>query len=76
VSNGLAGAALDVFDADPLPSDDELWTMENVLITPHVGARSPHSAARRDQAVIENVRRYLAGEPLLDIVDKQVGYVR
>jgi phosphoglycerate dehydrogenase-like enzyme len=74
-SRRLAGAALDVFEKDPLPAEDPLWTMENVVLTPHVGARSPLSAQRRDRAVIENVRRYRAGEPLLDVVDKNLEYV-
>jgi phosphoglycerate dehydrogenase-like enzyme len=71
----LAGVALDVFETDPLPEEDSLWTMDNVLITPHIAAASPLSRIRRDRAVIENVRRYRAGEPLLDVVDKVRGYV-
>lgn len=66
----LAGAALDVFETEPLPADHPLWDMENVLITPHVAWLGPDSEPRRLEVLCENLRRFVAGEPLLNIVDK------
>jgi phosphoglycerate dehydrogenase-like enzyme len=66
----LAGAALDVFETEPLPADHPLWDMENVLITPHVAWMGPDSEARRLDVLRENLRRFVAGEPLLNAVDK------
>lgn len=66
----IAGAGLDVFEVEPLPEDHPLWDMENVIITPHVGARGPYVQERRMRIFIENVRRFIAGEPLLNVVDK------
>jgi phosphoglycerate dehydrogenase-like enzyme len=69
----IAGAGLDVFEIEPLPADHPLWDMENVIITPHMasGADSPHIRARRIALLCENLRRYRAGEPLLNVVDKR-----
>jgi phosphoglycerate dehydrogenase-like enzyme len=70
-SGRLAGAVLDVVSEEPLPPDHPLWDAPNVTITPHVsGATSQF----RDELVLENVRRYLAGEPLLNPVDPGRGY--
>jgi phosphoglycerate dehydrogenase-like enzyme len=66
----LAGAALDVFETEPLPADHPLWDMENVLITPHAAWMGPDSEARRLEVLKENLRRFAAGEPLLNVVDK------
>ena len=66
----LAGAALDVFETEPLPADHPLWEMENVIITPHVAWMGPESEARRLEVLRENLRRFTAGEPLLNVVDK------
>lgn len=67
----LAGAVLDVFDEEPLPPDHPLWDAPNVTITPHVSGATSHF---RDELLVENVRRYLAGEPLLNLVDPARGY--
>jgi len=67
----LAGAVLDVFSEEPLPRDHPLWEAPNVTITPHV---SGATSRFRDDLVVENVRRYLAGEPLLNPVDPERGY--
>lgn len=67
----LAGAALDVFEVEPLPSDHPLWKMEQVFITPHVAGVSPRIAQRHLAVLLENVRRFVRGEQLLNIVDKQ-----
>ncbi|MCE7002673.1 D-2-hydroxyacid dehydrogenase [Kibdelosporangium philippinense] len=66
----LAGAALDVFETEPLPSDHPLWTRENVLITPHVAGAGPHATERRFAVTVENARRFASGEPLINVVDK------
>ncbi len=67
----IAGAGLDVFEIEPLPAEHPLWQMENVIITPHVAAASPRIAERHLATLLENVRRFAAGEPLLNVVDKR-----
>lgn len=66
----IAGAALDVFEIEPLPKDHALWDMPNVIITPHVAAASPRIAERHTQTLLENVRRFANGEQPLNLVDK------
>jgi phosphoglycerate dehydrogenase-like enzyme len=74
LADHLGGAALDVFEEEPLPSGHPLWTRENVIITPHV-AHSPETAPFRWEAVFEeNLRRFAADEPLLHAVDPARGY--
>jgi phosphoglycerate dehydrogenase-like enzyme len=70
----IRGAALDVFATEPLPGGHPLWTAPNLLITPHVSAYTEHFWEREAELVVENVRRYLAGRPLLNVVDKAAGY--
>jgi phosphoglycerate dehydrogenase-like enzyme len=70
----IAGAALDVFDQEPLPPDSLLWDLENLLITPHTGSLTEKLWQRHHAVFSENLRRYLAHEPLLFTVDKQKGY--
>ena len=70
----IAAAALDVLEKEPLPPDSPLWDMDNVLITPHTGSVTPRIWERQYALISENVRRFLAGEPLLGIVDKSKGY--
>jgi len=70
----ITGAGLDVTDPEPLPSDHPLWTAGNVIITSHSSARSPGSGQRAEDLFCENVRRYVAGLPLLNVVDKKRGY--
>ncbi len=72
-SGQLAGAGLDVTDPEPLPSDNALWQMPNVIITPHV-AGSGGSRERHYVLVRENIRRFAAGDPLLNVVDPLLGY--
>ena len=67
----IAGAVLDVFREEPLPPDSPWWDAPNVIVTPHA---SGHTLRFFDELVIENVRRYLAGEPLLNPVDPERGY--
>jgi phosphoglycerate dehydrogenase-like enzyme len=73
-SGRLAGAGLDVTDPEPLPVESPLWSMDNVIITPHVSASSDQQLERIAVVVAENLRRYVAGEPLLNVVDIERGY--
>jgi phosphoglycerate dehydrogenase-like enzyme len=72
----IAGAGLDVFEVEPLPSDHPLWDLPNVVITPHAASLCPNDKvdARRWQTIVDNIRRFAAGEPLQNIVDKQMWY--
>jgi phosphoglycerate dehydrogenase-like enzyme len=70
----LAGACLDVTDPEPLPVESPLWSMRNVVITPHVASRAELTETRRQALFIENMRRFGAGEPLLNVVDKTAEY--
>lgn len=72
--DALAGAALDVFEAEPLPPGHAAWSEARLLVTPHV-ARSPETGPRRFEPLfVENVRRFAAGEALLHVVDRRAGY--
>ena len=66
----IAGAALDVFEQEPLPAEHPLWTMPNVLLTPHTAGWGPYLDDRRYQIMIDNCRAFLDGKPLRNIVDK------
>lgn len=66
----VAGAALDVYEEEPLPAHHPLWRLPNVLLTPHVGGEGPYLDERRKAILGENCRRFAAGEPLLNLVDK------
>ena len=70
----LAGAGLDVVDPEPLPSDSPLWRLPNLIITPHVSADTPLAEEQRTALLRENLRRYVAGEPMLSVVDIERGY--
>jgi phosphoglycerate dehydrogenase-like enzyme len=72
--NRLAGAALDVFEEEPLPADHPLWAMPNVVITPHIAGFSTHYLQRANALFIENLKHFLAGEPLLNQIDLEKGY--
>jgi phosphoglycerate dehydrogenase-like enzyme len=73
-SGRVAAAALDVFETEPLPAESPLWGMANVLITPHVADSGPHTEERRERVVLENVRRFAGGEPLINVTDKARWY--
>jgi phosphoglycerate dehydrogenase-like enzyme len=73
-SGRLAGAGLDVVDPEPLPADSPLWKVPNVIITPHVSADTAFAQEQRNAVIIENLRRYAAGEPMLSVVDVERGY--
>ncbi|MFD3584576.1 D-2-hydroxyacid dehydrogenase [Streptomyces sp. NPDC058683] len=66
----LRGAALDVMEDEPLPPDHPLWRHPKALITPHVAGAGPHAAERRFEVLLDNARRFAAGQPLTNVVDK------
>lgn len=70
----IAGAGLDAHSTEPLPPDSPFWDAPNTIVTPHNGATTKKSGQRGLAIFIENLRRYTAGEPLHNIVDKQGGY--
>ncbi|MGE0610258.1 MAG: NAD(P)-dependent oxidoreductase, partial [Pirellulales bacterium] len=73
-SGHLAGAALDVTEQEPLPPGSRLWEMPNVIITPHVAGQSARRIDDMTDFFCDNLRRYLAGQPLKNLVDKQLGF--
>ncbi len=70
----IAGAALDVFEQEPLPSDSPLWHLPNVFLSPHISGLTPEYDNRVSMILAENLRRYLAGQPLYNQVDKEREY--
>jgi phosphoglycerate dehydrogenase-like enzyme len=70
----IGGAALDVFEQEPLPVDSPLWDVENLLLTPHTAGLTDKLWERHLVLISENLRRYLAHQPLLALVDKTKGY--
>lgn len=73
-SGHLAGAGLDVTDPEPLPPEHELWQQSNVIITSHIAAQSQYSHGRMQDVFVENVHRFVHGFPLLNQVDKEMGF--
>ena len=71
-----AGAGVDVTDPEPLPADHPLWKMENAVITPHIsgGYHLQETHDRIVRIMAENLKRFLAGEPLRNVVDFSTGY--
>jgi phosphoglycerate dehydrogenase-like enzyme len=72
--NRIAGAALDVFSEEPLPSDHPLWKLPNVIITPHISGITPYYDQRALALFTENLQRYLEGSPLHNQLNRQRGY--
>lgn len=70
----IAGAGLDVFEAEPLPEDSPLWAMDNVIVTGHYAGLTPRYDERAMAIFMDNLKRYRAGKPLCNIVDKRLGY--
>jgi phosphoglycerate dehydrogenase-like enzyme len=70
----IAGAGLDVVDPEPLPPDSPLWHAPHLILTPHISANTAVADRTRDAVLIENLRRYVAGEPMLSVVDIAKGY--
>lgn len=73
-SGRLGGAALDVFEPEPLPADSPLWGFPNVVITPHISGGSADAGHRYVDFFKENLKRFVAGEPLLNVYDPARGY--
>jgi phosphoglycerate dehydrogenase-like enzyme len=67
----IAGAGLDVFEQEPLPSDHPIWTAPNVLLTPHTAGYGPYLDDRRLEIIVDNARRFGQGRPLRNVVDKE-----
>ena len=76
LENGtIGGAGLDVYEIEPLPADHRLWTLPNVLLTPHIAVHDAENIPeRRYQILLDNARRFAAGEPLKNVVDKTAWY--
>jgi phosphoglycerate dehydrogenase-like enzyme len=74
ITRRIAGAALDVFEREPLPPESPLWNVDNLLITPHTAGLTEKLWHRHYDLFSENLRRYLARQPLQFVVDKQKGY--
>jgi len=70
----IAGAALDAFARQPLPEDSELWDLPNVIITPRIAGITSQKWPALLPIFSENLRRFIAGEPLQNLVDKELGY--
>jgi phosphoglycerate dehydrogenase-like enzyme len=70
----IAGAALDVFNEEPLPANSPFWSLDNILITPHTAAVTDRLWERHYLLIVDNLKRFLAGEPLINQVDKKRGY--
>jgi D-3-phosphoglycerate dehydrogenase len=75
-SGRLAGAGLDVTEVEPLPATSPLWPLSNVIITPHIGAQSARRVDDTTDFFCQNLRRWLDGKPLYNLVDKRLGFPR
>jgi phosphoglycerate dehydrogenase-like enzyme len=73
-SGAIAGAALDVFEEEPLPEDSRLWDMENVIVCPHMSGDVEGTELDFARVFYDNVRRWLQGAPLRNVVDKRLGF--
>lgn len=71
----IGGAALDVFEEEPLPKDSPLWSMTNVIVSPHMAGDFAGWREALVELFVENLQRYLTGRPLKNVVDKERGYV-
>jgi len=70
----IAGAALDVFQEEPLPAYSPLWTLQNLVMTPHTAGFTDRMWERHYDLIADNIRRYDAGSPLTGLVSKRLGY--
>jgi phosphoglycerate dehydrogenase-like enzyme len=70
----IAGAGLDTFENEPLPESSELWSFRNVIITPHTAGLTPYYMERLTTIFVENLNRFIHQQPLINVVDKKLGY--
>lgn len=70
----IAGAALDVFEEEPLPKDSPLWNLPNVMLTPHISGNSASYSALTAELFTANLKRYLKNQPLLNELNRKIGY--
>jgi phosphoglycerate dehydrogenase-like enzyme len=70
----LSGAVLDVFEPEPLPADSKLWSVPNLVITPHVTCDDPRYVDQLFDTWFENLERFVAGKKLKNVVDRKLGY--
>lgn len=73
-SRKLAGAGVDVTDPEPLPAGHALWKFQNAIVTPHIAGRSDKDRGRMVGTIVENIKRFADGRPLINVVDKKKGY--
>ena len=74
-SKNIAGAGIDVFETEPLPTEHPLWTLPNTILTPHIAAYdAPYIEERKTQILLTNCERFAHGEPLMNVVNKQNRY--
>jgi phosphoglycerate dehydrogenase-like enzyme len=75
LQNGtISGAALDVFEQEPLPETSPFWTMDNVILTPHISGATDHYIERAAPIFYHNMKQYIAGQPLMNVVNLREGY--
>ena len=70
----IAGALLDVFRQEPLPSEHPFWTAPGIVVLPHIGGPHPQRDRFVSRLFVENLKRFLDGEPLKEVVDRTAGY--
>jgi phosphoglycerate dehydrogenase-like enzyme len=70
----IGGAGLDVFEKEPLPKESPIWDLENVILTPHMSGANRGYMDKACALFADNLRRFSAGQPLLNVVDRQLGY--
>jgi len=70
----IKGAGLDTFESEPLPKNSELWDLQNVIITPHIAGQTPYYMERLTNIFCENLNRFIHKKPLINVVDKALGY--
>jgi phosphoglycerate dehydrogenase-like enzyme len=70
----IAGALLDVFRQEPLPAEHPFWTTDGIIVLPHIGGPHPRRDSFVARLFVENLRRFLDGEPLKEVVDRAAGY--
>src|SRR4029077_4420668 len=70
----IAGAVLDVYRQEPLPAEHPFWTTEGILVLPHIGGPHPQPHQIVSRLLVDNLRRFLDGQPLKQVVDRAAGY--